>query len=89
MSDFNGLIPGRTHTSTCAECGSIFEKKSKARRVVCSAACKRKRALRYGEEYRQNNRDLRAKIYAMFGDKAPTQAELIDFIKSRKRKEIR
>ncbi|NSZ65156.1 hypothetical protein G6L16_018680 [Agrobacterium tumefaciens] len=86
MSDFRGLFPARAQTGTCAECGSIFEKKSKAQRVVCSDACKRKRALRYGAEYRQNNRDLRAKIYDMFGGRAPTQADLSDFIKSRKAK---
>lgn len=84
MTDFQGLFPGDTRTATCIECGSVFEKKPKARRVVCSDACKRKRALRYGAQYRQNNSDLRAKIHAAFGGRAPTQAELVEIIKSRK-----
>ncbi len=84
MTDFQGLFPGDTQTATCIECGSVFEKKPKARRVVCSDACKRKRALRYGAQYRQNNSDLRAKIHAAFGGRAPTQAELVEIIKSRK-----
>ncbi|MBB3944765.1 putative nucleic acid-binding Zn ribbon protein [Rhizobium skierniewicense] len=69
----------------CVICNAEFENGDRPRQV-CSEACKRERALRYGATYRQDNRDLRAKIHAMFGGRAPTQGELLALIKSRKGK---
>jgi hypothetical protein len=86
MSDFPSLFPGAPQTVTCIECGGLFEKNSKAHRLICSDACKRSRAVRYAAEYRQTKREMRGKILATFGGRAPTQAELLEIIKSRKAK---
>ncbi|NSY99696.1 hypothetical protein G6M70_20245 [Agrobacterium tumefaciens] len=76
---FTGDVSG----AVCVICGEKFTVGPRPRQV-CSEACKRERSLRYGANYRQENRDLRAKIHAMFGGRAPTQAEILTLIRSRK-----
>lgn len=72
--------------ANCVVCDAPFCKPAASRLAVCSAACKRTRSLRYGDAYRQQGRDMRAKLLDRFGGQMPTAAEIMDLIKKRKGK---
>jgi hypothetical protein len=68
---------------SCVICRTEFSPRRLSANV-CSAECRRQRRLRYGATYRQDIRQKRAEILAMFGGRPPTHEELSRLIQQRK-----
>ncbi len=69
----------------CVICGAAFSAAT-SRANVCSMPCRRERKLRYGAVYREDVRDMRAKLNTLFGGQKPTEEQILQLIRN-KRKE--
>jgi hypothetical protein len=70
----------------CVICSVTFTAPPRSRATACSDACRRERRLRYGAAYRQQCREMKAEILAMFGGRQPTEEDFIRLIQQRKGK---
>lgn len=84
MSKSEPFFNGGQMGAKCVVCRADFLTKASHRKSVCSDACKRTRSLQYGAAYRQQNRETRLKLLALFGGKVPTKDQIENFIRLRK-----
>lgn len=71
---------------TCAICSAVFDLPPRSKATACSEECRRRRQQAYGAAYRQQGREMKAKMLAMFGGRRPTEAEFLKLLQQRKGK---